>query len=524
MKMRTSFIQNFKYDIPAGIVVFFVAVPLCLGIAHASGAPLLSGLIAGIVGGVLVGSISRSPLSVSGPTAGLTAITLSGIQELGSYEAFALAVIIAGIFQIILGYLRTGVISKYFPLCVINGTLAAIGLILIFKQLPHLLGYDVEVMGVEEFHLTHEDISDSASSVGIEENNTFATMVHSFKKIHPIITMIGISSLMLLFIWDLYIAQKLKFIPGSVIVVVISTIGTLIYQNYGASDLTPDHFVSIPNINGWSAFLENTKRPAWDMITQSAIYIIGLRIALVASIETLLSLEAVDRLDSLKRKSPINKELITQGVGNIFSGLLGGLPITSVLIRGSVNASAGAKTQLSTITHGTLILAGLLFFNQYLNYIPLTGLAAILIYTGYKLASPKVFIKEYKNGFDQFIPSIVTVIAILTTDLLIGVAIGLIVSMLFIVAKTYQAPAFKVEDKGVTKYMILAESVHFLHKYRFTKFLDSIPANTVIEIDASKTLFIDKDIEEVLTEFKQNAAEKNITVIFEEFKKDLATQ
>ncbi len=522
MEMQTSFMQNFKYDIPAGIVVFFVAVPLCLGIAHASGAPLLSGLISGIVGGIIVGLISRSPLSVSGPTAGLTAITLSGIEELGSYEAFALAIIVAGIFQIILGYLRTGIISKYFPLCVINGTLAAIGLILIFKQLPHLLGYDVEVMGVEEFHLTHEDISDSASLIGIQENNTFDTMLHSLKKIHPIIAMTGISSLMLLFLWDLYIVPKLKFIPGSVFVVVISTVATLLYQNYGASDLTPDHFVSIPNISGWSSLMENTKRPAFEMITQSTIYIIGLRIALVASIETLLSLEAIDRLDSLKRKSSVNKELISQGIGNIFSGFLGGLPITSVLIRGSVNASAGARTQLSTITHGTLILAGLLFFNQYLNYIPLTGLAAILIYTGYKLASPKVFIKEYKSGFDQFIPSIVTVIAILVTDLLIGVVIGLIVSMLFIVAKTYQAPAFRIEDKGSTKYMVLAESVHFLHKYKFTKLLNDIPVNTIVEIDASKTLFMDSDIEQVLLEFTQNAADKNITVIFEGFKKDIS--
>lgn len=512
--MHSSFISKLKYDLPSGIIVFFVAVPLCLGIAHASGAPLLSGLISGIIGGVVVGSISKSPLSVSGPTAGLTALTLSGIQELGSYEAFALAVIIAGFFQMILGFLRTGAISKYFPHCVIDGTLAAIGLILIFKQLPHLLGYDVEVMGVEEFNLTQQDISDSAYQVGIEEKNTFATMFHSLLRIHPVISLIGICSLTLLFYWEFWAPKKLKSLPGSVFVVILSTIAAVLYQNYGASDLTVDHFVNIPAINGIFSLVQETVSPDWSMITNSAIYIIAIRIALIASIETLLSIEAVDRLDPQKRVSPTNRELMVQGIGNTVSGLLGGLPLTSVLIRGSVNVSAGAKTRSSTIIHGSLILIGVLFFSKFLNYIPLSGLAAILIYTGYKLSSPNLFYKQYKRGWDQFIPAIITTISILLTDMLVGVAIGLVVSTFFIVAKSYQSTSFVIEDHGVKKRMILGESVHFLHKYKFVKFLASVPEDSILEIDASRTLFIDHDIEEALVDFRQEAKEKNITVIY----------
>lgn len=513
-KMRSSYTNNLKYDVPAGIVVFFVAVPLCLGIAHASGAPLLSGLISGIIGGILVGLVSKSPLSVSGPAAGLTSIVLSGVHELGSYEAFALAIVFAGIFQIILGALQAGAVSKYFPHCVINGMLAAIGLILIFKQLPHLLGYDIEVMGVEEFKLTHEDISDRALQIGAEEENTFTTIFHSLSRIHPVISTIGISSLLILTYWELYIHKSLKAIPGSVLVVLISTIAAGIYQGFGIGDLTTDHFVNIPNIDGWPSFMGATRTPAWAMATNSKIYILAITVALVASVETLLSVEAVDRLDPHKRISPINRELVAQGLGNTLAGLLGGLPITSVIVRSSVNMSTGARTQVSTIVHGLLLLIGVMFFARYLNYIPLSGLAAILIHTGYKLANPKNFFKQYMQGWDQFIPAITTTTAILLSDLLIGVAIGLVVSMLFIVAKSYQSTSFVIEDFGLKKRMILGESIHFLHKYKFVKFLQSIHKNAILEIDASKTLFIDHDIEEALREFQQVAAEKNITVIY----------
>jgi carbonic anhydrase len=518
--MQFSSVNDFKYDLLAGLVVFIVAVPLCLGIAHASGAPLLSGLISGIVGGIVVGLISKSPLSVSGPAAGLTSVSIAGIHDLGSFESFALAVVLAGIFQVILGVLQTGAVSKYFPHCVISGMLAAIGLILIFKQLPHLLGYDVEVMGVEEFRLTHEDMSDSASQSGIEEKNTFLTILHSLSKIHPFISIIGISSLIFLTCWDLWIPAKFRLIPSSIFVVLLSTLAVYFYQNSGGSDLlTTEHFVNIPNINGNLSLINGLQTPDWSMITNSKVYVLAFTIAVIASIETLLCIEAIDRLDPHKRTSPTNRELFAQGIGNTVAGFLGGLPITSVIVRSSVNISVGGKTRMATMIHGSLILFGLLFLTKYLNYIPLSGLAAILVYTGYKLVSPHTLFKLYGHGMDQFIPALVTTIAILLSDLLIGIAIGLIVSMLFIVVKSYQSTSFTVYGDGLRKRMVLGESVHFLHKYKFIQFLESLPENTVLEIDASKTLFIDHDIEETLREFQERTAEKNISVTYNGFAK-----
>ncbi len=504
-------LTNLRYDLLAGIVVFFVAIPLCLGVAHASGAPLLSGLISGIIGGIFVGLLSKSPLSVSGPAAGLTSIALSAIQDLGSFEAFALAVFLSGIFQIILGVLRAGAVSKYFPHCVINGMLAAIGLILIFKQFPHLMGYDIEVMGVEEFNLTHEDMNETVSTSGFEEQNTFTTLAHSLYRIHPLISLLGLVSLAFLFLWDRW---KSSNIPGSVLVVILGTAFAALCQRYGDFNLTVDHFVNIPSVTNLSSLWVELKKPDWTMLSNTKIYILAITLALVASLETLLSLEAVDRLDPHKRVSPTSRELIAQGFANSLSGFLGALPITSVIVRSSVNVSAGARTQMATIIHGLLILIGLLFFVQYLNYIPLTVLAAILIHTGYKLANPQKFFQQYQQGLDQFIPAILTTVAVLCSDLLIGVAIGFIVSLLFIVAKDYQSMAFIVEDYGLKKRMTLAESIHFLHKYKVLSFLSSIPPNTILEIDASRTIFIDHDIEEALREFQQVAVDKNITVIY----------
>ncbi len=513
--MRSNYLASLKSDLPASIVVFCVAIPLCLGIAHASGAPLLAGLVSGIIGGIVIGLISGSPLSVSGPAAGLTAVALSGIKELGSYEAFALAIVFAGLFQIVLGALRAGFISKYFPHCVIHGMLAAIGLILICKQLPHLVGYDIESMGVQEFHLTHEDITDLANSAHIAEDNTFTTVLHCFKHIHPAASIIGLSSLFFLFVWDIFLPKNFKVIPGSVVVVILSTMAAFVYQNYlGLADLTVEHFVNIPSLNGVGDFFAAMKLPDWSFITNPKIYFIGMTIALVASIETLLSIEAVDRIDPHKRVSPTNRELVAQGVGNTLAGLVGALPLTSVIVRSSVNVTAGATTQLSSILHGVLLLLGTLFAAQYLNYIPLAGLAAVLIYTGYQLASPRNFYNQYMQGWDQFIPSVITVVCVLLSDLLIGVGVGLIVSALFIVAKTYQAQAFVVEDYGVKKRIVFGEGVHFLHKYKIVKFLNSLPENMTLEVDASRTLFMDHDIEDAIREFIILAAEKNITVVY----------
>jgi carbonic anhydrase len=509
--VNLSIFKNLRYDFPASIAVFFVAVPLCLGIAHASGAPLLSGLISGAIGGLIVGTLSKSSLSVSGPAAGLTAIAISGIQEIGSYEAFLLAIVLAGIFQIIFGLVKAGSISKYFPNCVIHGMLAAIGLILIFKQLPHLFGYDIEAMGVEEFQLTNQDIMDTAFT---PETNTFTTMMHSISHVTPIISIIGILSLIIIFAWEYYLSSRFKSLPSSVIVVIFSTLFALIYNYFYPNLLSANHFVNIPQIDGLGSFLEQTSSPDWSFINNMQIYTLALTIALVASLETLLSIEAIDKLDPHKHITPTSRELIAQGIGNSISGLLGGLPITSVIVRSSVNLSAGAKTKLSTILHGILLLIGIFFLSTYLNYMPLTGLAAVLIFTGYKLAAPYKFIGQYQQGWDQFIPSVITTISILLTDLLVGVAIGLAVSFLFIVIKNYNAPAFVVADYGIKKRITLGESINFLHKYKIMSLLNSIPENSSLEIDASKTLFIDHDIEELIRDFRHTATEKNIELVY----------
>ncbi len=509
--MNTSLIKNLRYDLPASIVVFFVAVPLCLGIAHASGAPLLSGLISGAVGGLIVGILSKSHLSVSGPANSLMALAITSVQDIGSYEAFLLAVVLAGGFQLLFGLLRLGVISKYFPHCVIYGMLAAIGLILIFKQVPHLLGYDIEAMGVEEFHLTNQDMMDSSLT---PEQNTFTTILHSVSRITPVISVIGIISLLSLFVWERYLSPRLKTIPGSVVVVLLSTIAASIYNYVYPDALSSNHFVNIPEINGLNSFLEQTSRPDWSFINDLEIYRLALTIAIIASLETLLSIEAIDKLDPNKYVTPTSRELVAQGIGNTISGLLGGLPITSVIVRSSVNLSAGAKTKLSTILHGVLLLIGIFFLASYLNYVPLTGLAAVLIFTGYKLVSPNKLINLYRQGWDQFIPSIITIISILLTDLLVGVAIGLAFSILFIVIKNYRTPAFAISDHGIKKRITLGESLNFLHKYKIVSLLNSIPENTILEIDARKTLFIDHDIEEVIRDFKQTAIQKNIEVIY----------
>lgn len=511
--LPTSFTKTLRQDLPAGLAVFFVAVPLCLGIAHASGAPLLGGLIAGIVGGIVVGLLSGSQLSVSGPAAGLTTIVLLGIDQLGSYEALLVAVVLAGLLQIVFGLVKAGVIAKYFPACVIEGMLAAIGLILIFKQLPHLLGYDVEAMGVEEYQLHPHDMA--ASTATLLEENTFTTFLHTFAHITPAIAIVGILCIAFLFIWEATIGSKLKMVPGAVVVVLFGVIIVAIYRALDPNAaFNIEHFVNLPIVNGWSSLSSQLHKPDWSILKIPALYNLSFTIAFIASIESLLSVEAADRLDKHRRSTHTNRELIAQGIGNSISGLFGGLPVTAVIARSTVNISAGAETKISAVFHGFLLLIGVLFCAAYINYIPLAVLAAVLIYNGYKLAAPMKFYKQFQQGLDQFIPSIVTTVSILLTDLMVGVLIGTVVSALFIVARTYMAPSFIVQDYGMKKKIILAESLNFLHKYKIVKLLSNIPANSILEIDASKTIFIDHDIEEELDEFRKVAAEKNIQVIY----------
>ncbi|MES2559602.1 MAG: SulP family inorganic anion transporter [Bacteroidota bacterium] len=507
-------VKYLKYDLPAGLAVFFVAVPLCLGIAHASGAPLISGLITGMLGGLITGMVSNSQLSVSGPAAGLTAIAIAGISKLGSFEAFLLATVIAGVLQIILGALKAGVITNYIPSTVIKGMLSAIGLILIIKQFPHMVGYDIEEMGVEEFAVTAQDINQQYQESKATETNTFTILLHAITNLNRGVLLIGLVSLVFLIIWDKFFQKKFKTIPGSLLVVLIGVgINNVLENMLFAYPLAHDHFVNIPKLDSIGAFMAATSFPDWSSLSNYAIYSTAFTIAIVASIETLLSTEAIDKLDPQKRKTPANRELVAQGIGNTLAGLLGGLPMTGVIVRGSVNVSAGAHTKLSTVIHGVLILIAVVFLASLMNMIPLASLAAVLIYTGYKLLAPQLLIEQFKKGWGQFIPFVVTVAAIVLSDLLIGVSIGIVISLIFIVKEDYSGTVLTVKDLGIRKRIILGENITFLHKPKLAKLLEEIPDNSILEIDGARNHYIDRDILELISEFKHKALQKNIELI-----------
>lgn len=516
--MRADFIrhspkyqENLKYDLPAGLAVFFVAVPLCLGIAHASGAPLISGLITGVIGGIVVGLISNSALSVSGPAAGLTAIALAGIAKLGSFESFLLATFISGVIQIIFGLLRTGAVADYIPTTVIKGMLSAIGLILIIKQLPHMIGYDVESMVAEEFIIPAPQLNEIQPDNLPAEQNAFSLLMDSFRNMHTGVMIIGIVSFIFLVVWDRFLQSRLKTIPGSLLVVLLGVLLSRLWQYLsGSLPLQPVHLVQIPGINSINEFVYATHFPNIQALARYDVYVIAISIAIVASIETLLSVEAIDKLDPFKRKTHANRELFAQGVGNMLSGLIGGLPMTAVIVRGSVNVSAGARTKQSAIFHGFLIIIAMVFFASLINTIPLACLAAVLVYTGYKLFQPAQFIQMYKRGWNQLMPFVITITAIVFTDLLIGVMIGLVVSAIFIIKQDYEGATLTIIDTGRRKKLVFGESITFLHKQRLQYFFSELQTGNIVEIDASNTFFIDATIHELLDEFKATAPQRNI--------------
>lgn len=506
--------ENLKYDLPAGIAVFFVAVPLCLGIAHASGVPLIAGLISGVIGGVVVGMLSGAQLSVTGPAAGLTAIVLSGIKELGTYEAFLAATVLAGIFQIALGLFKTGALANYIPNAVIKGMLSAIGLILIIKQFPHMIGYDIEEMGVEEFNVNQFDLNEQYHEAHDSEKNTLTVFLHALQHLHKGVLITGLLSLVFLVVWDKTLQKKFKVIPGALLVVLLGVLTSMFAERVlGMPQLTVDHLVNLPQLGSIDAFIDQTHFPDWSALANPSLLKIAATIALVASIETLLSIEAVDKLDPLQRSTDNNKELLAQGIGNTLAGLLGGIPVTSVIVRGSVNVSAGARTKISAIVHGLLITIAVVFFATMMNMIPLASLAAVLIYTGYKLLAPVVFIEQYRKGWSQFVPFVVTVVAIVRTDLLIGVGIGLLVAIIYIVREDHKGTTLRVLDLGPRKRVVLGENITFLHKRRIAEMLDEMPDNTIVEIDGSRNYYLDKDIQEIIIDFKGKAPLRNIEVI-----------
>ena len=501
-----SVLDRLKSDLPASIVVFFVALPLCLGIALASGAPLFSGLIAGIVGGIVVGSLSGSQIGVSGPAAGLAAIVLSSISVLGGFENFLLAVVLGGIIQIIFGILKAGIIGYYFPSSVIKGMLTGIGIIIILKQIPHFFGYDSNPEGDFAF-------------MQVDGNNTFSEILLMFNNISLGPTLVAVAGLFILILWEKVLAKKsniFKLIQGPLVAVVVG----ILYFNFTKGNevfgITTDHLVAVPVPSDFNSFIGQFSLPNFAAITNPQIWITAFTIALVASLETLLCVEATDKLDPQKRVTPTNRELIAQGSGNILSGLIGGLPITQVIVRSSANIQSGGKTKMSAIIHGFFLLISVLIIPGILNMIPLSVLAAILLIVGFKLAKPALFAKMYKMGWKQFVPFTVTVLGIIFTDLLVGIGLGLMVGIVVILIKSYQNSHFLHMEEvlnGKNKMKIrLAEEVTFFNKGAILNQLDQIPENTYLEIDVRQTRYLDFDIIEILEAFSEKAKIRNIDI------------
>lgn len=507
-KQKTGFFSNLGSDLPASIVVFLVAVPLCLGIALASGAPLFSGIISGIVGGIIVSLVSGSPLGVSGPAAGLAVIVLNAIQELGAFESFLLAVVLAGVIQIILGILKAGVIGYYFPSSVIKGMLSGIGIIIILKQIPHAFGYDKDPEGDMAFFQT-------------DGQNTFSELFNMLNFISPGALLIAVISLFILILWEQPFMKKLptaKLIQGPLVVVGAGIGLNLLFSGTETFSLKADQLVSIPVADSLAGFIGQFTLPDFSVITNSQIYIIALTMAVVASLETLLCVEATDRLDPLKRITPTNRELIAQGAGNIVSGLIGGLPLTQVIVRSSANIQSGGKTKAAAFFHGVLLLGCALAIPTVLNLIPLASLAAILFIVGYKLAKPALFTEMYKKGRSQFIPFIVTIVGIVFTDLLVGIGMGMVVGVFHILWNNYRTPYVFDPETHVTGEEVriqLSEDVSFLNKAGIMHSLNQIPEGANVVIDANNTKTIHLDVIEIIDDFIENAKTRDITVRIE---------
>jgi MFS superfamily sulfate permease-like transporter len=512
MTKKISLFANLKSDFASGLVVFLVALPLCLGIAMASGAPLFSGIISGIIGGIVVGYLSKSHLSVSGPAAGLTAIVLTAITDLGAFDVFLTAVFIAGLMQLALGYIKAGSISNYFPTNVIEGMLAGIGIIIILKQLPHAFGYDSDFEGDQSF-------------LQLDGSDTFSSLFTIFNYIQLGSIIITIVSLIILIAWDkVPFLKKLKLIPGALVAVVAGVILNEIFTAAGSSlAIAKEHLVSLPVPGSFEEFKSIIVTPNFSGVTNPKVWVIALTIAIVASIETLLSIEAADRMDVQKRYTDTNVELKAQGIGNMISSLLGGLPLTSVIVRTSANSNSGAKSKMSTIIHGSLLLMSVVAIPLVLNKIPLATLAAILLLVGYKLAKPATFKHFWEKGKYQFVPFIATLLAVVFTDLLKGVALGIVISIIFVLkGNLKRAYSFRKEEyaDGDVIHIDLAQEVSFLNKAAIKLTLTEIPENSKVVIDAKDTVYIAHDILDLIHEFKTTRAiDQNIKVKLKGFKK-----
>ena len=499
---RTNLFRNITQDLPAGVVVFLVALPLCLGVALASGAPLFAGIIAGIAGGLVVGSVSGSHVSVSGPAAGLTTIVFANIAKMGSFEAFLVTVVLAGAIQFTLGMLKAGSIGNYFPSSVIKGMLSAIGIILILKQIPHAVGYDKDFEGDESFFQS-------------DGENTFTELIQALSFINGGAFLVCILSLAILFLWERPNIKSKKIaslLPAPLLVVIIGVVINEIMKTVLPGwAIGKEHLVSLPISDGLASFANQFTFPDFSAITTKDCWIVAFTIAIVASLESLLSIDAVDKLDPLKRTTPLNRELKAQGLGNMVSGLIGGLPVTAVIVRSTANVSAGARTKLSTIIHGLLLVLTVLLIPGLLNKIPLASLAAILFQVGFKLAKPSVIMGMYHKGKDQFIPFVVTILAILLTDLLIGISIGIAVGLFFVLKTNFQRSLISVNENG-NHLIRLTKEVSFLNKALLRRTFNEIPDGSKVLIDGTRSTFIDQDILETINDFRESAPNRKISV------------
>jgi len=500
------FAKTLKYDLPASLVVFLVALPLCLGIALASGAPLVSGLIAGIVGGIVVGALSGSPLGVSGPAAGLAVIVLTAIQDLGAFDVFLVAVILAGLIQIVLGFIKAGTVAYYFPSSVISGMLAGIGIIIFLKQIPHAFGYDGDPLGELSFRQP-------------DGETTFSELLVVLDSISPGPLIIAAVSLAILLLWESRWFKRRKgfaLIPGALVAVVIGSLLNLFFRSKLGFALTPEQVVSIPVADSLSGLLGFFTFPDFSALTRIDVYMTAVVLAVVASLETLLCVEATDKLDPRKRVTPTNRELKAQGVGNVISGFLGGLPLTQVIVRSSANIQSGGRSKASAIIHGLLLALSVIALPAIVNSIPLATLAAILLVVGFKLAKPSVFKKMFRHGPGQFVPFLVTVCAIVLTDLLVGIGLGMAVAILVILFENFQLP-YEIsnvpQERGERVKITLAQQVTFLNKASVLQTLNSIPDDSSLEIDASMSAFVHPDVIELIDDFIVGAEDKNIEVL-----------
>lgn len=498
--------DNIKNDLPASIVVFFVAVPLCLGIALASGAPLFAGIIAGIIGGIVVGIASGSPLGVSGPAAGLAVIVLDAISSLGSWELLIMAVVIAGVIQLIMGFANLGIIAYYFPSSVIKGMLTGIGLIIILKQIPHAFGYDADFEGDQAFFQP-------------DGETTFTELSKMLDFVSPAAIIITLVSMLILILWEAVLMKKskiFKIIQGPLVAVVAGIVLNMLFQS-GTLPFTLDkeHLVNIPEASSFGDFFTQFTFPDFSGLANINVYIVAFVMAIVASLETLLCVEATDKLDPYKRVTPTNRELKAQGLGNIVSGLVGGLPITQVIVRSSANISFGGKTKLSAILHGFFLLICVMTIPHILNMIPLATLAAILFVVGYKLAKPSLFKQMYNYGWEQFVPFVATVLGIIFTDLLKGIGIGMVIGIFIILRHNYKNPFYFLRNdvpKGGVFNITLADQVSFLNKGSILNELNQVPDGSNVVIDASRSKVVDFDVIEIIRDFETNAKSRNITV------------